>query len=85
VVVSQSDTITTQDLPFQVREEAGESTVRAGKAAGPLPAMLSEIERDLIIKALEKTGGVQTKAAQSLGLSERVLRYKMQKHGLSVK
>jgi len=47
--------------------------------------MLSQIERNLILEALEKHGGVQTKAAQSLGLSERVLRYKMQKYGLSEK
>jgi two-component system response regulator AtoC len=47
--------------------------------------MISEIERDLIVKALEKHGGVQTKAAESLGINERVLRYKMQKYGLSTK
>jgi two-component system response regulator AtoC len=45
--------------------------------------MLSGMERDLIVKALEECGGVQTKAARSLGISERVLRYKMKKYRLS--
>jgi two-component system response regulator AtoC len=41
------------------------------------------MERDLIVKALDEHGGVQTKAAQSLGISERVLRYKIKKYRLS--
>ncbi|WP_457575892.1 helix-turn-helix domain-containing protein, partial [Desulfomarina sp.] len=34
------------------------------------------------VQALEKHGWVQTKAAESLGISERVLRYKMKKSGI---
>ena len=34
----------------------------------------------MILTALEKHDGVQTRAAESLGVSERVLRYKMKKH-----
>lgn len=85
VVVSRSDVITAQDLPFQLRESAKEARIDLDSGGKSLNAMLSHIERDLIMKALGKHGGVQTKAAQSLGLSERVLRYKMRKHGLSVK
>ena len=48
-----------------------------------LNARLSQMERDLIAKALDEYGGVQTKAARSLGISERVLRYKMKKYRLS--
>ena len=36
----------------------------------------------MILRALERHGGVQTRAAAELGISERVLRYKLQKHGL---
>jgi two-component system NtrC family response regulator len=85
MVVSRGDMITTQDLPFQVREETKESKLHLDAAGGSLNSMISEIERDLIVKALEKHGGVQTKAAESLGINERVLRYKMQKYGLSTK
>ncbi len=85
MVVSRGDTITMQDLPFQVREEARNARLHPRTGGESLNTMLSQLERDLITKALEEHGGVQTKAAESLGLSERVLRYKMQKYGLSAK
>jgi len=37
----------------------------------------------MIRDALAKAGGVQTRAAQLLGIRERVLRYKLRKYGLS--
>ena len=85
MVVSRNDTIIIQDLPFQVREDAKEARLHLETREKSLNATLSQIERDLIVKALEKYGGVQTKAAESLGINERVLRYKMQKYGLSTK
>ncbi len=83
LVVSRSDTITTRDLPFQVREGVREAKLDLEGEGQSLNAMLSGMERDLIVKALEECGGVQTKAARSLGISERVLRYKMKKYRLS--
>jgi DNA-binding NtrC family response regulator len=47
-----------------------------------LPDILGHIERQTIREALERYGGVQTQAAVALGISERVLRYKMKKYGL---
>ena len=43
---------------------------------------LKDVERDLIVKALEKAGNNQTKAARLLGISRDALRYKMQKFNL---
>jgi len=83
LVVSRSDTITTRDLPFQVREGVQEAKIGPESKEASLNAMLSGMERDLIVKALEECGGVQTKAGRSLGISERVLRYKMKKYRLS--
>ncbi len=83
LVVSRGDTITTHDLPFQVREGVQETKIGLESKEASLNAMLSGMERDLIVKALEECGGVQTKAARSLGISERVLRYKMKKYRLS--
>ena len=34
-------------------------------------------------EALVRSGGVQTRAAELLGISERVLRYELKKYGLS--
>jgi DNA-binding NtrC family response regulator len=56
-----------------------------------LPANLSlddklrEIERSLIIEALTKTGGVQTKATELLGINQRSLWHRIKKLGIDVK
>jgi two-component system response regulator AtoC len=51
-------------------------------ATGNLEERLSSLERQMIIQALARHKGVQTKAAEELGISERVLRYKISKLGL---
>jgi two-component system response regulator PilR (NtrC family) len=43
---------------------------------------LSELEKDLILQALEKSNGVIKKAAELLNLSFRSLRWKIQKYNL---
>ncbi|MCX7822378.1 MAG: sigma-54 dependent transcriptional regulator [Syntrophobacterales bacterium] len=47
----------------------------------PLGKALQMLEERRIADALEKSGGVKTKAAELLGISERVLRYKLEKKG----
>ena len=49
------------------------------KGPRPLSEAVDEFERDLIVRALEKTGSNQTKAASLLGMTRRMLRYKMEK------
>ncbi|MFB3887082.1 MAG: sigma-54-dependent transcriptional regulator [Thermodesulfobacteriota bacterium] len=79
VVLCRGEVITTQDLPFHLKEGKVESPWGFPKAK-TLPESLEEVERDIIVKALHQHQGVQTKAAESLGISERVLRYKMRKY-----
>jgi DNA-binding NtrC family response regulator len=43
---------------------------------------LQDIERAHIVRALERSGGVQTQAAEELGLSFRQFRYLVKKYGL---
>jgi two-component system NtrC family response regulator len=80
VVLCREEVITTQDLPFHLREERSERLWESSQKEKTLPESLEEIERDLIFKALHEHQGVQTKAAESLGISERVLRYKVKKY-----
>jgi two-component system NtrC family response regulator len=82
VVLCRGEVITTQDLPFHLKEEQPEHLWETGKKAKTLPESLEEIERDLIINALHQYQGVQTRAAESLGISERVLRYKIKKYNI---
>ena len=80
VVLCRGEIINTQDLPFHLKEEKSERQWEASEKSRSLPDSLEEIERDLIVKALHQHQGVQTRAAESLGISERVLRYKIKKH-----
>jgi DNA-binding NtrC family response regulator len=63
------------DLPPEIREPPDTDQ-------GALAERLDRVERDMLLAALEKTEWVQTRSAELLGISERVLRYKMAKHGL---
>lgn len=49
-----------------------------------LKKQVGSLEQSLILAALEKSNGIQSKAARELGISERVLRYKMKKYGLKL-
>jgi DNA-binding NtrC family response regulator len=41
---------------------------------------VSQLEREWILRSLEAANGSQSEAARRLGISERVLRYKMKKY-----
>ena len=45
-----------------------------------LEAYLSQLEKDYIIRALQRTGGNQTRAAEILNMSVRSLRHLLDKH-----
>ena len=49
-----------------------------------LKMRVDELERGLIRAALRKACGIKAQAAKELKISERVLRYKMRKHGLKI-
>jgi two-component system response regulator AtoC len=49
---------------------------------GGLDGALAQVERRLILQALESFGGVQAKAAKSLGISRSNLHYRMQRLGI---
>jgi two-component system response regulator PilR (NtrC family) len=51
-------------------------------ASGALGARLEDIEREAIVKALEKTRYNKTAAAKLLGMSFRALRYRVKKLGI---
>jgi two-component system NtrC family response regulator len=80
VVLSQGGQITTADLPIHLRTTESEGGLSAEKFKGSLNETLDTVERGLILDALKDSGGVQTRAAEKLGISERVLRYKLKKY-----
>src|SRR4029077_4377818 len=54
----------------------------SGDREGALGTQLEDIERDAIVKALEKTRYNKTAAAKLLGMSFRALRYRIKKLGI---
>jgi transcriptional regulator with PAS, ATPase and Fis domain len=51
----------------------------------PLDERLREIEKSMIIEALRKTGGVQVRATELLGINQRSLWHRIKKHHIDVK
>jgi len=78
VVLTRDDVIASGDLPLTVQEP------EMGADRDPqtnLTAAVEALERRMIRDALAKSDGVQTRAAELLGMGERALRYKLIKYG----
>ena len=82
VVLSRSNIITISDMPANVRALATGKKVIKVPETGSFRERVEVFEQQLIQDALESANGVQTRAADLLGMSERHLRYKLQKYGL---
>ena len=78
VVLTRGDVIALADLPLTLQDPATEPS-----ADGGLATAVERLERRMIRDALAAADGVQTRAAEQLRISERVLRYKLNKYGLS--
>jgi transcriptional regulator with PAS, ATPase and Fis domain len=81
ILLAESDQITLEDLPTEVRQDAGP----AAEGAFKLPAEginFEDVERNLITQAMEQTDYNITKAAKLLGLTFRTLQYRLEKFGI---
>lgn len=81
VVIARGSVIQSEDLPFNLRPTREPSQEYVPGKAG-LRAAVEALEKRLIEKAMAEANSNQTKAARLLGLSERMLRYKLKKYGL---
>lgn len=79
VVICQDSVIGPKDLPFRDNNPLPSQSL-PGK--GTLKENLENLEFRLVAQALDTCGGHQTRAAQQLGISERMLRYKLKKYGI---
>jgi len=69
--------------PLRVPSAPPDEAVPAIPESGTLEESVNRFERRLISDALHKANGVQTRAAEILGTTRRILRYKMEKLGLA--
>ena len=77
IVLTRDDVVSLGELPLTIKETRTNLDDQTN-----LSAVVEGMERRMIVEALEAGGGVQTKAADNLGISERALRYKLRKYGL---
>jgi len=79
VVMTRSDLITTDDLPPNVMNLPNQPAI---PSIGSLEAQVAALEQNLISHALYQAQGNQSRAAETLGMTERKLRYKIKKYGM---
>jgi two-component system NtrC family response regulator len=81
VVLARGDEITLSDLPDFLRRERPTIDLLQLELP-PKGISLEAVEKELIVRALEKFEANQTHAAKYLDISRKALRYRMEKHGL---
>lgn len=69
--------------PSQVKAAANAQEYQS--QALPLPQAMEKVEKEMILKALDKNNWSLAEAAQQLGISRRVLKYKMNSLGIEGK
>ena len=87
VALAGSRAIGLGDMPREVSglsASKGPDLVTLPEEGCNLDEVIDELERRLMLEALERTGGVRKAAAALLGISFRSLRYRLQKHDLDV-
>jgi len=83
VVLCRDNIITLSDIPNSIRGFKQEEIITSSDVT--LADQVEALEKKLIYDALDKSNGNQTLAAKMLGLTERNIRYKIQKYGIKKK
>jgi DNA-binding NtrC family response regulator len=81
VLMAEGDYIQPEDLPAEVHEELSQR----GSLPFDLPPegiSMDDLEREIIIKAMDRSGWVIAKAAPLLGISYKTLQYRLEKFGI---
>jgi len=80
VIVSRGNLIAAADFPHD--------TAGLAEHVAPLPATsldLGTTERTLLLEALERAGNNLSRAARLLGIGRGALRYRLEKHGITIR
>ena len=90
VALENSEEIQEDSLPGNVLHpqsaaenfDAKEAKIQLENGSIALDSLMDCFEKDMLVKALEKSRGSRTKAAKLLGISCRSIRYRLKKHGI---
>ncbi|MBU1154948.1 MAG: sigma-54 dependent transcriptional regulator [Proteobacteria bacterium] len=78
-VILAGDSITPGDLPLEIRPDQEAAATELPRDLS-LNDALEDLERRMIIRALNEAGGVASHAAEALGLTKSNLAYKLKKY-----
>ncbi len=86
ILLCENDTITIDDLPPEMTNGTGAAAVPSGGGEyfklPPEGVSFEDVERSLILQAMERTDNNITKSAKLLGLTFRTLQYRLEKFGI---
>jgi transcriptional regulator with PAS, ATPase and Fis domain len=86
ILLCENDTITLEDLPPEMTQSrAAGANASGGDSQFKLPpegVNFEDVERSLIMQAMDRTDNNITKSAKLLGLTFRTLQYRLEKFGI---
>ena len=85
VVLGETEELTIECLPEQIKKRGHRHCGEIGDlpdAGFDLDKWLENMEKEVLLNALEKSGGVRKKAAELLGINFRSIRYRLGKLGI---
>jgi two-component system response regulator PilR (NtrC family) len=90
VALEIGNTLTVENLKSYMDEQRGVKRIDDSLFDIPtegidLETVVGDLERSLLIKALERTKGVKKKAAELLNINFRSMRYRLEKYGLNIR
>lgn len=82
ILLCENDTITIEDLPPEMTNVTRSSSAGEQFKLPPEGVNFEDVERSLIMQAMERTDNNITKSAKLLGLTFRTLQYRLEKFGV---
>jgi DNA-binding NtrC family response regulator len=81
-LLCENDTITAEDLPPEMTQESKPASADELFKLPPEGVNFEDVERSLIMQAMDRTDNNITKSAKLLGLTFRTLQYRLEKFGI---
>ena len=81
-LLARSETIGLAELPEAIRGGTRGQVSAGGEAIAPVATTLPEMERAMVVRALEDHHWNKSAAARALGIPRHVLLYRIQKYGI---
>ena len=85
VTLAEGQLLTPDVIAFSFEMKDKKSLFQPPDVHSSLRETVEEVEKNLILNALQKTGGIQVEASKILGITEKNLWKKIKKHKINVK